>query len=1370
MKCRGSQTTIIFIFIILLLSLSQIPVSAQRASAEFISSIGPPSLLTGQNVRDGIHEVTYNKGLLYVIDVWAGIQVVDISNIKKPVEIGRFQNKHRARNLAISGNYGYLSDELEGVHILDISNPKAITELGRVQTGGDAWWAAIAYPYLYVAEAENGVRAYDVTDPQNPQSLGVFDTPGWAWGLLVDGDIVYVADKTGGLQIIDFTDKMNPKRLGQFREPSQAKSLFLEDNVLYVTDGPSGLYILDVSNPKFPSLISKVSTDGFIYDVFKGGKYAYLANESKSRLEIINLTDIHKPVAEAEYQADDKIYGVYKEDVYVFVAANNKTLILRHNSPPVLADIEPQTVDEQAVLKVAAQGYDPDGDKIYYQIKNLPEGAEFDSVGGILTWTPTYEQSGFYKDIKIRVIERTLSKLYSEKSFNITVNHVNRPPVLPEVENKIVDENKVLTFQIAEGSDPDIEDKGKLHYSAENLPAGAVFDSTKRTFSWQPNYDQSGTYVVDFIVKDPPGASDRDACTITVNHVDRPPKLEAIADQTVAENTPLTVQIKGTDPDKEDQNRISFSVMNLPEGAKFDPQNKNLTWTPTYEQSGVYKNIRVIMKSGSLSDTTSFNITVENVSRPPVIANISPKSVNENSPLQFEIKVSDPDAEDAGKLKIRADNLPPGAMFNLDSLKFSWTPNFDQSGDYNNISITATDVSGLTDTKNLSISVKHVNRPPVLDQPQPVTADENTPISVNITGSDPDKEDQNLLKFTASQLPAGATFENQVFNWTPTYEQAGNYTIRFTLSDGKLDDSKELLVTVNHVNRPPVLEPITDQVIDENKNLTFKITGSDPDKEDAGKWTLAAAQLPEGATFDNTTATFSWTPTYEQSGVYTVNFTITDPQGLTATQPAKITVNHVNRSPVLEPLVNQTVDENTPLNYTVPAGSDPDAEDKDKLVYTLENLPEGASFDAATRTLKWTPGFDQAGTYDLILKLSDGLISVQEPLKVVVNNVNRPPEIETVPQLSVNENEDLSYTFKISDPDAEDAGKLNVTASNLPAGATFNPADFSISWKPGYDQAGTYPGITVSVSDPSGLNAQQSFDIVVNNVNRPPQISTPAPVKVSENSPVSLTVQATDPDKEDQGKLVYSSGNLPAGATLDAATGTLTWTPDFTQAGNYNVQVQVSDAAGASSETSVALEVTNVNRPPSIEKPPDQQVEENSIVNVTLNANDEDKDDQLRFSSGNLPSGASLDAGSGTFSWKPNFDQAGEYTISVAVSDGEAEATTSFNISVQNKNRAPEISGGGSATVTAGETVRLSFSGSDPDNDKLTFEGNNLPSGARLDTGSGQFEWTPSDDQTGNFTFTVVVSDGQLKAETSGSVTVNPKPAPPELPKNENQP
>jgi hypothetical protein len=1338
---------------------------AQGASAEFITDIEPTSLPTGQEVKDGIQNVTFNNNILYVVNVWAGIQIIDVSDIYNPKEIGKLANEHRAHNFYIEGNYGYISDELAGVSIVDISNPRTPIRIGKIETDGDAFWVEARFPYVYVAEEEKGVHVYDITDMTNPVSISVFDTPGFAWGLALRGDYVYVADKTGGLQVLDFTDKNNPVRLSQFRDPGQAKDIFIEDNFLYLTNGPDGLYILDISNPRFPALVDKIVPEGFIFAVYKGGKYAYMANEAAHRIEIVNLTDPKNPQLEASYQAEDKCYGVWKEDVYVFVAANSKTLILRHNSPPVLAAIEPQVIDEQMLWAIQAEGYDPDGDAVFYTVKNLPEGAVFDSLSGTLTWTPTYEQSGIYENATIRIIERTASQLYAEQSFTITVNHVNRPPELPEVVDQQVHENETLTFELAEGSDPDIEDQGKLSYSMENSPEGSNFDPVTRVFSWKPTYEQSGTYVIDFIVSDPPGAVDRDACSIDVIHVDRKPVLQPLADQSINENQLLAFTIEGSDPDKEDQNSISYAAYNIPEGASFSPSDHTFTWTPDYDQSGNYQDILFIMTAGNLSDSVTTKITVNHVSRPPVLDDIALKMVDEMKTLRFSVSAADFDEEDQGQLTYSASNLPEGSRFNPDSLVFTWTPTYEQSGEYDNVSFTVTDNSGLTDTKTTRITVNHVNRQPVLEEISPKVIDENITLSFTVSGSDPDIEDQNQIQYSIRNLPEGAVFDGTTFTWTPDFDQSGIYEPEITISDGNLSDSKMTQITVNHVNRPPVIDMIEPQTVDENSLLTFTVIGTDPDVEDSGKLTLSAKQLPEGAEFDPVSGTFTWTPTFEQSGVYTITFTNTDPNGLTISQDVQVTVNHVNRSPIFNPITAQSIDENMVLSINIPPATDPDVEDEGKLVYNAENLPVGATFDPQTLTFSWTPDFTQSGNYTVDLTCTDGSFTVQQPMNITVNHVNRPPELALIEDKSIDENQTLTFTITSNDPDAEDENKLQLNATNLPDGATFDETNGTFSWTPTYDQAGIYSSIIVSVTDLQGMKVEQSFSITVNNVNRPPVLEPVNAITIAENTPVTQTIIGSDPDIEDVGKLSFSCDNLPPGAVIDAASGTVTWTPDYTQAGSHELNIGVTDVAGLSVQTVFPITVTNVNRPPTLEPVADQTVDENTLITLNLVGTDDDADDQLTYSSENLPEGAMLDEQSGVFSWTPTFEQSGSYNISATVTDGEAQTSLTFSIQVNHVNRPPELQI--ESTLQVDENALLSYTliATDPDaEDKgdLSIQCDNLPAGATYDAPTATLTWTPGYKQAGSYSVSVIVTDGGGLSARSGLtisvINVNRKP------------
>ena len=1052
---------VLFFIVLFMVLFTQSRLYAQKASAEFISSFPPSKLPSGEQVKDGIQNLFIKDNLLYVSNVWAGMQILDVSDVNKPKELGTFR-ADRNHNIYVEDTRAYLSDELNGVDVVDVSNPSMPVKITTIKTIGDAFWVVARYPYVFVAEETKGVNVYDISDPLNPKNISGYDTPGWAWGLDIAGEYLYVADKNGGLIILDISNVNNIKKVGRLKEFTDAKTVQVEGNYAYIANGPNGISIADISNPAFPKRAGKFATDGFAFNAHKSGNTIFVANEPKKMVQFIELGEDMKLIDGGHYAAEDKVYAAIKKDVYVYVAANSSTLILRHNHPPNLAAIENQVVNEVDTLIITPEGYDPDGDPIFYTVKNLPEDAQFDSLSGQIVWTPTYEQSGLYPKITLSAVENTASGLSASTTFDITVNHVNRNPVLADIPDTVVAENTTLKFLIPEGSDPDVEDRGRLTYQAENMPEGAQFDPKTRLFSWTPTYEQSGTYVIDFSIHDGAGGVMRDASTITVTHVDRPPVLEPIAAQTVNENERLVIRLNGSDPDKEDQNAISFSAENLPEGARFNPDSALFSWTPTYEQSGEYKGIVFIIKAGNLSDTVTTDITVNHVSRPPVLAEISDRTVDETKTLIFTISGSDPDKEDEGKLVYSAENLPDGAKFIADSLKFSWTPTYEQAGQYPNIVFKIQDGAGLTTTRSITITVNNVNRPPQLADIEPKTVKENTPLTIQLAGSDPDKENEGKLTYSAEGMPEGATLDaaGGLFSWTPTFDQSGEYPIKFTVSDGELSDTKETTITVEHVNRAPQMTDIAPQTVNENEELTIKIDASDPDKEDKGKVTVSVSGLPEGAVFDASGNSITWKPTYEQSGTYSdIKVTATDAAGLSTEKTITITVNHVNRPPVLKDVPAVTVKENEAVGFTLEA-SDPDKEDEGKLKYSADNLPKGASLNASSGAFSWTPDYDQAGKHTITFKVSDGTAEASTSVQITVENVNRPPTIKGPGSETVTAGESVSLTYSGDDPDGD---KLTFSADDLPAGASLSGSG-SFSWTPGENQTGSHT-FTVKVSD-----------------------------------------------------------------------------------------------------------------------------------------------------------------------------------------------------------------------------------------------------------------------------------------------------------------
>ncbi|MBI4430801.1 MAG: hypothetical protein HY587_03700 [Candidatus Omnitrophica bacterium] len=165
------------------------------------------------------------------------------------------------------------------------------------------------------------------------------------------------------------------------------------------------------------------------------------------------------------------------------------------------------------------------------------------------------------------------------------------------------------------------------------------------------------------------------------------------------------------------------------------------------------------------------------------------------------------------------------------------------------------------------------NSPPNLLPAGPFKTYENKPLSFKLIATDPDKNDR--LTFRSSRLPTGAAFVDHgnrtaTFSWTPNFDQAGIYkNIYFTVSDGVFTDTKYVSVTVVNVNRPPVLDPIGNETVNEEEHLTFQVHATDPDSRDV--IILSALNLPPGASLIDQgrgLGVFDWMPQRGVAAVY----------------------------------------------------------------------------------------------------------------------------------------------------------------------------------------------------------------------------------------------------------------------------------------------------------------------------------------------------------------------------------------------------------------------------------------------------------------------------------------------------------------------
>ncbi|RYD78932.1 MAG: tandem-95 repeat protein, partial [Verrucomicrobiaceae bacterium] len=254
---------------------------------------------------------------------------------------------------------------------------------------------------------------------------------------------------------------------------------------------------------------------------------------------------------------------------------------------------------------------------------------------------------------------------------------------------------------------------------------------------------------------------------------------------------------------------------------------------------------------------------------------------------------------------------------------------------------------------------------------------------------------------------------------------------------------------------------------------------------------------------------------------------------------------------------------------------------------------------------------------------------------------------------------------------------------------------------------------------------------------------------------------ATDPDSAAEGlaaNFVLVDG---AGATDNALFAIVGVRGDlyssapisYVSGATRSVRVQAIDPSGATYEQQVSIPVRSV----PVAHATSAVVNEDGSVNVPLQATNEDGRPITSFaiSSGSTTAYGKVSLDGNVARYTPNPLFSGTDFFFFQVSDGTVTSDPAMvSITVTHVNHPPTADSG---TLTVTENIPLNFTvtGSDPDNDPLTFEVYADGKGTITGT-SPNFTFTPNTDTTGAFGLTVIAKDGitqSAPAQITGFIT-----------------
>jgi hypothetical protein len=133
---------------------------------------------------------------------------------------------------------------------------------------------------------------------------------------------------------------------------------------------------------------------------------------------------------------------------------------------------------------------------------------------------------------------------------------------------------------------------------------------------------------------------------------------------------------------------------------------------------------------------------------------------------------------------------------------FTYETTYDDAGTHT-VKVEVSD--GLSSSSNIwSVDVQNVNRLPALEAIDGITAKETDTVTITALATD---DDQDAISYSISDDRFEQ--EDNVFTLETDYDSAGTYEITVSANDGQDTTEQTFTLTVENVNRPPVIKDIT---------------------------------------------------------------------------------------------------------------------------------------------------------------------------------------------------------------------------------------------------------------------------------------------------------------------------------------------------------------------------------------------------------------------------------------------------------------------------------------------------------------------------------------------------------------------------------
>jgi hypothetical protein len=288
-----------------------------------------------------VNGVTVVGDLAYVAASSAGLAIYNVVDQANPVLLGVADTPQTCLNVAVDGNYAYVTDWWgPGFCVVDVSDPAAPEVVGTAGGTPNPFYVNVAVvkpDTVFVIDNHYGVRMVDVSDPTDPEIYGGIEVPGgYLWNLDVEGNTLYFCDRYDGLFIYDVTICEHPEKIGFVPLPVGSYDVDVVGDLAYVACGESGLQIVNVHDPENPQYLGSlgvVDPLSIFFDIQVVGDLAYMLRANSIHgnegVVIANVAYPTAPYLVNTLTVDsDIVYDLCVSGDHLYLGATDKGLLV----------------------------------------------------------------------------------------------------------------------------------------------------------------------------------------------------------------------------------------------------------------------------------------------------------------------------------------------------------------------------------------------------------------------------------------------------------------------------------------------------------------------------------------------------------------------------------------------------------------------------------------------------------------------------------------------------------------------------------------------------------------------------------------------------------------------------------------------------------------------------------------------------------------------------------------------------------------------------------------------------------------------------------------------------------------------------------